>query len=132
MAATSVGGGLLLLQVRVLMQKVPTRSQWRQVEVILFNLFGFFPPSLFLFFHIDRQPHWLYQSRLEESREGRQQGKEAVETRHQAGRPGAQHDGRQGTIPYCRVTNLCLLFVTFAGVYGNPKIILLWTFFFPQ
>lgn len=54
--------------------------------------------SLSLLFSTDRQPHWLYQSRLEESREGRQQGEEAIETRNQTGRTGAQYNGGKGTI----------------------------------
>lgn len=100
-AATSVGGGLLLLQVLLITQSetrtspdaasATTRLIFPKLSLDNLGLF-------FLILPVDRQPHWLYQSRLEESREGRQQGKEAVEAGHQTGRPGAQYNGGKGTI----------------------------------
>lgn len=102
-AATSVGGGLLLLQVRFMIQGCnDRRKSCRRVNDNEVNL----TPDVIYFVKkkkknvssVDSQPHRLHQSRLEESREGRQQGKEAAKARHQAGRPGAQHNGGQGKI----------------------------------
>lgn len=62
-AATSVGGGLLLLQVRIIFQRdFSSKAEWLQLLIVFMSVFT----------SLDSQPHWLHQSGLEESREGRQ------------------------------------------------------------